>query len=145
MVCAPAASGSVRRYSPARAASVGGPTAARAGGRPSSTSTTSPTSTGAPSGRVGPEERPLHADRQRQPEGREDIDAYRVGPAHEERLARPQPREAVLEPPPRTQRGDRRAPRREIPQQLLRRDRPHHPRPPPKAPPEHQRSDHAHE
>ena len=37
---------------PARAASVGGPTAARAGGRPSSTSTTSPTSTGAPRRRV---------------------------------------------------------------------------------------------
>src|SRR5437667_208000 len=35
MVCAPAASGSVRRYSPARAASVGGPTAAHAArGRP---------------------------------------------------------------------------------------------------------------
>src|SRR5262249_325090 len=134
MVCVPAASGSVRRYSPARAASAGGPTAARAGGRPSSTSTTSATPTRAPrnrgrvaaeeggrvgggggpfvarrlGGRVGPQERPLHADRERQPEGRQHIDAHGVGAADEERLARPQPAEAALQARPRAQRGDRR-------------------------------------
>src|SRR5207247_6493320 len=92
-------------------------------------------------GRGGPQERPLHADRQRQAEGREEAESPRVGPTHEERLARPQPRDAALEARPRAQRGDRRAPRREIPQQLLRRDRPQHPRPPPRAAPEQELSD----
>src|SRR5206468_1408887 len=67
----------------------------------------------APGSRIGPEKVATNADRERQSEGREDVDADRVRTADEQRLADPDAGEAAPEACPGPERGHGGAPRRE--------------------------------
>src|SRR5207237_9622333 len=74
-------------------------------------------------GRVRPEEIAAHADREGEPERRQHVDPHAVGPADDDRLARPEAGEPAAQPRPRAQRRDRRTPGREAVEPLAPRER----------------------